>query len=178
MPGSVTSVFGEAADFEAALRPEGYVSLLVTGRGSFRARLTQIKLDRLRLASAEEELARVAFVEVPEGAVVAGWPIGENPAPLWGGVEIRAGDMLTLGPGQRVHVRTDGPCRWSFIRMPDRELLRYGRALRALRDATPEATTVTDIATRFGFWQLGRFSVEYHALFGESPSATLRRQPG
>jgi transcriptional regulator GlxA family with amidase domain len=37
---------------------------------------------------------------------------------------------------------------------------------------------VTDIATRFGFWQLGRFSVEYQALFGESPSTTLRYPPG
>lgn len=64
-----------------------------------------------------------------------------------------------------------GPKRYLLLR-------RMHLARRALRDATPEATTVTDIATRFGFWQLGRFSVEYHALFGESPSATLRRQPG
>ena len=51
-------------------------------------------------------------------------------------------------------------------------------ARRALRDSAPGTTTVTDIATRFGFWQLGRFSIEYQALFGESPSATLRRPPG
>jgi hypothetical protein len=36
------------------LRAEGCAGLLVTGGGAFRARLTQITLDHLRLASAEE----------------------------------------------------------------------------------------------------------------------------
>ena len=52
-------------------------------------------------------------------------------------------------------------------------LRRMHLARHALRNATPEATTVTDVATQYGFWQLGRFAVEYQSLFGESPSATL-----
>jgi AraC-like DNA-binding protein len=47
-------------------------------------------------------------------------------------------------------------------------------ARRALRQAVPP-TTVTDIAMRLGFRELGRFCVRYKALFGESPSATRRR---
>ena len=45
---------------------------------------------------------------------------------------------------------------------------------RALQAAAAE-TTVTEIATRFGFWHLGRFSVGYHTIFGELASTTLAR---
>ena len=56
------SVFSEPEDYEAALRKEGCLGLLVTGRGQFRARLTQITLHRLRLSRGEEQLSRIAAV--------------------------------------------------------------------------------------------------------------------
>ena len=56
-------------------------------------------------------------------------------------------------------------------------LRRMHLARRALRRANAEKTTVTEIAFDYGFWELGRFSVAYRSLFGESPSAALRRPP-
>jgi len=63
-----------------------------------------------------------------------------------------------------------GPIRYLWLR-------RMHLARRALMHADPATATVTAIATDYGFWELGRFSVEYRELFGESPSASLRRPP-
>jgi AraC-like DNA-binding protein len=129
VPSTFTSVFGEPDDFRATLGAEGVVGFLVTGPGQFRARLTQITLHRLRLLAAEERLPRIAFVAVPADAVLVALPIGNEPSPIWGGIGMRSGEMITLGPGQRAHARTDGPCRWGAIRLPAQDMARYGRAL-------------------------------------------------
>jgi AraC-like DNA-binding protein len=79
----------------------------------------------------------------------------------------------------RVSERTLRMCCQEHLGMsPKRYLLlrRMTLARRALRLAEPGATSVTAIGTRYGFWELGRFAVEYQTLFGESPSVTLRRQ--
>jgi AraC-like DNA-binding protein len=60
------------------------------------------------------------------------------------------------------------PCR--HLRM-----LRLSQARRALLSADCRLTSVTEIATCFGFVELGRFSVEYKKVFGERPSQTLHR---
>jgi AraC-like DNA-binding protein len=52
---------------------------------------------------------------------------------------------------------------------------RYERVREALSRAEPEQS-VTEIALRYGFAHMGRFSVEYRIRFGESPSQTLRRR--
>lgn len=52
-------------------------------------------------------------------------------------------------------------------------LSRLNRVHAVLRASDPQTTTVTAVATRFGFLHIGRFSVDYRQVFGESPSAPL-----
>lgn len=63
-----------------------------------------------------------------------------------------------------------GPIQYLWLR---RMNLAHGSLLRA----SAATTTVTDVATSYGFWELGRFAVAYRALFGESPSVSLARPP-
>jgi AraC family ethanolamine operon transcriptional activator len=51
-------------------------------------------------------------------------------------------------------------------------------AYRALRHNNADMASVSAIARRYGFRALGRFAASFRALYGELPSAILRRGPG
>jgi hypothetical protein len=127
VPQSATSVFTEPEDFAAALPHGGSSRFVITGHGHFRARLTRVALGSLCLFAGEEHLSRIAFVTVPNAKILVALGGGAHPAPIWGGLALQTGEILTLGSGSRVHVRTDGRCRWSAILISVRDLARYGR---------------------------------------------------
>jgi AraC-like DNA-binding protein len=60
------------------------------------------------------------------------------------------------------------PTQWLRLR-------RLNSAHRELLSRGPDETTVAEVAMRWSFWHLGRFSSSYRALFKELPSETLRR---
>jgi AraC-like DNA-binding protein len=129
MPDSVTSAFSEPEDYEAALRGEGMLSLLISAGGRFRAKLTQISLSGTRLSAAEERLPRVAFVSIPSDILMILFPIGRAAAPVCGGISVASGELLTLWPGDQFHARTGGVSHWGSIHFRFRRLMDYGAAL-------------------------------------------------
>ena len=63
------------------------------------ARLTQVTLHDLRLSACDESLPRIAFIAIPEDTVLVSLLIGNGPWTLWGGMEMQANEIITLGPG-------------------------------------------------------------------------------
>jgi AraC-like DNA-binding protein len=129
MPRSIASAFTEPSEYQDALHNLGNCSLCVTAPGRFHARLTQISLHNLRLAVVEENLPRIGFLAVPEKDVLISFPLGGHPAPVWGGMTPRTGEFMTVGPGHRLHVRTQGPSSWGAIWFPALELMDYFHVL-------------------------------------------------
>ncbi|MDR0210812.1 MAG: helix-turn-helix domain-containing protein [Pseudomonas putida] len=86
--------------------------------------------------------------------------------------------MLDLAQAAGVSVRHLQQSFMRYADMPPTVWLRNRRLNAARRDllaADPAQVTVAEVAMRWSFWHLGRFSQSYHGLFGEYPKATLKK---
>jgi hypothetical protein len=85
MPASTMSAFSDVDDLEVALRGVGDVHLIVTGREEFRARVTLVELQRLRLWAVAERASRIGFLMVSSDVLLLLFPVGDCPSPIWSG---------------------------------------------------------------------------------------------
>lgn len=129
MRGSVTSTFSEPEEFQAAMSADRRISFLFTETGRFRARSTEVRLNHLRLVSVEASLSCIAFIRVPPGIILIGLSIEYAGSLTWGGTAGDSRELVTLGAGQCVHMRSEGPCHWGAIWLPVQEFTRYSVAL-------------------------------------------------
>jgi len=137
MPFSTSSIFGERDNFQAALSKEGGLKQFVTVHGQFRARMIQVELEHLRLSAIEESLPRIGFLAVPASKILVSFPMGDQPAPVWGGISPRNNELMTFGPGYRGHMRTEGRCQWGAIWVSAQVLEEYFRAMTELTLSIP-----------------------------------------
>jgi AraC-like DNA-binding protein len=96
---------------------------------------------------------------------------------MLGPLAVRQNDMQEISDAIGISSRTlRVACQEQLGVSPTQYLLlrRMHLARRALQQADPDIARVTDVATVFGFWELGRFAVRYREIFGETPSSTLR----
>jgi AraC-like DNA-binding protein len=84
--------------------------------------------------------------------------------------------LLQVCEELKVPLRTLNLCSNRVLGMSAGRYLRMRRLHGVFSDLKHGlADSVTEVATRYGFWELGRFSRDYRSIFGELPSATLRR---
>jgi hypothetical protein len=50
---------------------------------------------------------------------------------------MQLGEMISFGPGQQLHARSDGPCQWGAIQLTVEDFVQYGGALRGTTPIVP-----------------------------------------
>ncbi len=86
----------------------------------------------------EESLPHIAFIECPDDKVLFSFPTSGSETMIWAGIEIGADHIVTVGPRQRLHVRTQGPCRWNAVWFSAATLARYRPWLLGAEPAIPD----------------------------------------
>jgi AraC-like DNA-binding protein len=128
MPGSGTRTFLEPDHYEASLR-QAQIEILIALSPPFKARLTWAELHDLEVLRCEEVFPRVAYVCLSPQLSFVTFPAHSGPVPVWGGTELRPGEIVLHGRGERLHQSTPGSFVWNVIALDPLQLEKYGRAL-------------------------------------------------
>jgi AraC-like DNA-binding protein len=135
MPENGRSTFSSPDDYQAGIGG-AKVNLIVTGGGNFKARLTWLKLLHLRVLRGCESLPRIAFISLSPERVFVSFPTGGSPS-VWAGHELRIGDIVLHGGGERAHHRTTGDSKWGLLSLPPEQFFACGKALTGLEITLP-----------------------------------------
>ena len=136
MPGSGTRTFLEPDHYEASLR-RTQIEILITLNSNFKARLTWAELHDLQVLRCEEDFPRVAYVCLKPQLSFVTFPAHSGPLPVWGGTELRPGEIVFHGRGERLHQSTPGSFVWNVMASDPVRLEQYGRALSGKRFSLP-----------------------------------------
>src|ERR1700752_2011591 len=128
MPGSGTRAFLEPDHYEASLR-QAQIDIVIALCPKFKARLTWAELHDLQVLRCEEDFPRVAYVCLGPQLSFVTFPAHSGPVPVWGGTELRPGEIVFHGRGERLHQATPGSFVWNLIALDPVQLEQYGRAL-------------------------------------------------
>jgi AraC-like DNA-binding protein len=125
------------------------INLVLTAPCNFKVRLTWVDICRVCLARWEESAPCVAFVALAPGPAFISFPIRDDPPPIWSGVEMRRGDIILHGCGDRIYQRTSGAGRWGLISLAPKDLVDLSRALMHTELSLPPAATILRPPSKF-----------------------------
>jgi AraC-like DNA-binding protein len=131
-----TVMFANPDDYQAGIG-DAHVSLIVTGGGDFKARLTWLNLRRFHVLCGCENLPRIAFISLLPAQVFVSFPANAGAPLTYDGFGLKFGDVVFHSRGERMHQRTSGESQWGLISLPPEQLAACGKALTGLRIASP-----------------------------------------
>ena len=138
---SGTKTYSDPALFQAALPDRGGV-LTLTGPGLFKGRQTRIALKNMILLQVEETLPRIAFRVLPADRIHIFFSSSPSFNSIWGGVALRAGDIVVQGFGCGTHDRTTGRSSWGSISIEARALTAYAKDVAGILFAAPQTSQI------------------------------------
>jgi AraC-like DNA-binding protein len=141
MAGSGIQVLEDPEDYRQCV-PGAQISLVLTGREEFRARVTWASMPSLSVACVEERAPRVAFVSLSPTSVFLTFPLGSDGPQYWNGVPLERGEFALHATGEAFHLRAVGSARWGLISLLRRDLAAHGRALLGTPLLPPKAMTL------------------------------------
>ena len=147
-------------------------SLGLLERPLIRSRIEQTLLEGVLLAaehSYREELEAPSPPMRPASVKRVMDAVQERPAEAYDAARLARIAQVSVRTLQEAFRRHVGMSPMAYVYD-----VRLQRVCAELRASGPGATTVSDVAHRWGFVHLGRFASRYRERFGETPSHTLR----
>jgi AraC-like DNA-binding protein len=131
-----TTTYNDPDEYQASFGV-AKINLVFACRGEFKARLTSVALPNLHLLSAQETLPRIASVSLAPNPVIVAFPTRFDSPIVWGGVELRRGDVIFHSRGEHMHHRTSGEVRWAIMSVMPEHLAKFGRILTGVELTPP-----------------------------------------
>src|SRR3954453_11079438 len=133
MAGSGTATFNNPVDYKTAL-DGACLTLTIIESGEFKARLSWSTLRSVCVVGGCENLARIGYIALPARRVYFLFRTNATAA-IWGGRELRAGEIVFWAGGERAHYRTAGGSAWGLVSVPPNQLSACSKALTGLEEA-------------------------------------------
>jgi AraC-like DNA-binding protein len=158
--------FGDPDSYAAAIDGTR-IDLTTTSPGDFKAQLTWLHLEHIRVYRCSENLSRIGYVSLSPEPIFLSFPIVTASA-VFGGLPVRNGDMVLHGRGERLHQRFNRMCQWGLIAVSAEQLAGYAKALTGQPISSPWTSKVI---------RPSRTVVSsFHRLFSEARNLAEKRQ--
>jgi AraC-like DNA-binding protein len=142
MPSGSTFLFDDPSPFQNAIRA-AYADVVPTGKGEYKAELTQINLHQLWLQRGYEQLPRILdYTPTTDRAPIAFSGNSNRSIVHHDGRELSGGEIIITAPGSVHYHRSAGPTDLSTMSLRPEDLAEAGRVLAGREMRVPSAVRI------------------------------------